>query len=185
MRKVCWLAGAVAVGMAVMARAESYSIVQLTDMDREVTFQVVDATELKDLKKQMDTETKLFQKAKDAVAKEWAARIVAERKANDKSAIKTLPFPGSQLRERKMTVMPRSFMKKDEADKAVQALEERAFSKQEKDMKSGKQTNRDKELNLREAAALLRSKIEELAQSAGGGAAAAGAAGAAGAADAN
>ena len=190
MRKAGWLA-AVVLGMAVMARAESYNIVQLTDMDREVTVQAVSATELKDLKKQIETETKLFQKAKEMAAKEWATRIAAERKLNDKNAPRTLPFPSAQLRERKMSVMPRSFMNKEEADKAVQVIEERAARqadfKQQQEIKSGNQGgksgNRDKELNLREAATFLKSKIEELtASTAGGAAAPAGAADAAGAA---
>ena len=174
MRQACWLAAAV-VGIAVVARAESYSIVQLTDMDREVTVQAVTSTELKDLKKQMETETKLFQKAKEIAAKEWAARIAAERKANDKNAPKTLPFPSSQLRMREMHVTPRTYMNKEEADKAVTALEEHASHqaeiKQEQEKKAGKQggtgANHDKELNLREAATFLKTKIEELTKSAG------------------
>ena len=180
MRQACWLAAAVVVGIVGLARAESFSIVQLTDMDREVTFQVVTSTELKDLKKQMENETKLFQKAKDIAAKEWAARIAAERKANDKNAIKTLPFPGSQLRMREMRLAtPRTYMNKDDADKAVVGLEERASraaeNKQEQEKKAGKLdakgASHDKELNLREAASFLKAKIDELAQGAGGAAA--------------
>ena len=168
MKQACWLA-AMVVGMAVAARAESYSIVQLTDMNRDVTFQVVSSTELRDLKKQMDAEEKFFQKAKELVAKDWAARIAAERKANEKNAPKTPPFPGSQLRERVMSVMPRTYMKRDEADKAVQALEERAartaFAKQELENKASKGlkvVNHEKELALSEAVSLLKAKIEEL-----------------------
>ncbi len=172
MRQACWLA-AMVVGMAVAARAESFSVVQVTDMNRDVTFQVVTSAELKDLKKQMDAEDKFFQKAKDLVAKDWAARIAAERKANDKNAPKTPAFPGSQLRERVMSVMPRSYMKKDDADKAVQALEERAARSSElkqelekKNAKGGKTTNHEKELAVSEAASLLKAKIEELTKAA-------------------
>ncbi|MEI7435271.1 MAG: hypothetical protein WCL16_00520 [bacterium] len=171
------MALAVVAGMAVVARAESYSIVQLTDMENEQTIQVVSTTELRDLKKQLEAETKVFQKAKDLAAKEWAARIVAERKANDKNAPKTLPFPGAQLRGgREMRVLPRNYMNKDDADKAVQVMEEvaarKADNKKEREIKAGagklpkKLVDHDKELNLREAATFLKTKIDELTQAA-------------------
>jgi len=133
----------------------------------------MNSTELRDLKKRLESEAKFFPKAKEAAAKEWAARIVAERKADNKNAPKTLPFPSSQLRAREIRVMPRTFMDKDEADKAVQVLERQAANKKDQEKKTAKPVAKDvaheKEINLRDARDLLQVKIADLIKGAGGG----------------
>ena len=148
--------------------AESFSVVRVSDMLHEETYQVVSADELKQLQKQLALEERSFQRALSLVGEEW----------RKDEAIKTTPFPGGRLAPRKMVGTPESFTDRAKADARAGQLEERESKKHAGDKtttkthtttkatgtKAGSKDSReaDRLLQLRRAADLVAAKLAEL-----------------------
>ena len=72
-RKTLCAVCALAIAASVTLAAESYFVVCMTDMVGNKTYEVKTKEEVAELKKQVATETKFFQKAVAKLQKEWTA----------------------------------------------------------------------------------------------------------------
>jgi hypothetical protein len=105
------------------AQMSSVYLVQITDMAKNSTYEVMSRDQLSELKKQISEETRAFPAAMAAVQKEW--------KESELTA-KTY-FPGSKLSPRK--VREQGPMSADMANKKKERLNDRMLDSQMKDAK--------------------------------------------------
>ena len=132
------------VGLMGSVRAETVSVVQITDMRGQSEFQVMNREELANLTKEIKEETAVFPAVLADCKKEWEAN-----KDN------TLPFQGNRIKVRSAKKGV-DFMDRAKADKKRSQLEDRASTKQseevQKEEKKAKQSKaKDEEIAKEEA----------------------------------
>lgn len=137
--KTVWVVALLA--LSGWARAESVSIVQITDMQGQVGYEVMTRDELASLMKEIKEESVAFGPAAAECKKEWDAN-----KENK------LPFQGSRIKPRSVKKMGADFADREKADKKRAQIEERASDKQieelakeEKRLKTVKEEDKEKE----------------------------------------
>lgn len=131
--------GVLAVFAAVLsAQAEMVSVVQITDMQGQVGFEIKTREEFAALQKEINEETAVFPAAKAEAQKEWGAN------KDNKMA-----FQGNRVRPRSAKKVGADFADRDKADKKRSQLEEHASEKLVEEMdkaaKRAKQAGKGKE----------------------------------------
>jgi len=116
---------------SVWARAESVSIVQITDMQGQVGFQVMNREEYAALLKEIKEEEAVYAAAAADAKKEWDAN-----KENK------LPFQGNRIKPRSATKKGADLPDRDKAEKKRAQLEERASDKQIEEMEKLEKKNK-------------------------------------------
>ncbi len=170
------------------ARAEMVYLVEITDLQKKVTREIKTSAELKELKKTMDAEARVFPKALDLTKKEWEAvdkgAPVEKPKPGEKieRPLPATPFPSGMLAPRKLQTKG-DFSDRDKAQKRLEQLENAEMDLLSKDAKrnQGRQlTDKDKIKLAREAdraaaadraAVSLQTRIDELIKNPAGAAA--------------
>ena len=177
-----------------VARAELVYVVEITDLQKAVSHDIKTAAELKELKKSIEDEARVFPKALEQVKKEWeAAEKPAPAAPGEKPApgakpdkpVPPTPFPSGMLAPRKCQEKG-SFTDRDKAQKKMDQLETAAADVIAKEAKKnqGKQpteAEKSRQAHAAERAAAaakavtaLQTKIDELLKNpAGAGGAAA------------
>lgn len=122
MKTVNWFA-IVALGLAGWAGAEMVSVVQITDMQGQVGFEVKTRDEFSALLKEIKEETTAYAPIAAECKKEWEAN-----KDNK------LPFQGNRIKPRSAKKVGADFNDREKADKKRAQLEERASDKQIEEM---------------------------------------------------
>lgn len=152
-------------------------VVKIQDMNRECSYEAMNGDELKTLQKTIQLETRYFQEAVQAAAKQWR-----EDEAN-----KTVPFSGTRLAPRQIVGTPERFENREKADKQLNLYLEREQKKQERELtkKKGKKPaprgkgpltkEQEREANLERAAEMVKARLDEIVAAKSGGAGAAGA----------
>jgi len=117
-------------------RAESVSIVQVTDMRGQSEYQVMGREEFAAIQKEIKEETTIFLPIVAECKKEWEAN-----KDN------TLPFQGNRIKPRSAKKVGADFMDREKAQKKRSQMEDRASSKQaeelDKESKKSQSSNTD------------------------------------------
>jgi len=141
-----------------VARAETFTVVEITDVQKKVTQEVKSAQELADLKKAIEAEAKVFQNAVEAVRKEWAAAASAaaaiKPKPGEKPAPPSPPFPGN-LSPRKC-MEKGNFPEKEKAQKSLEQLSKTAATAKPQQLSEA----------FTKAASAVQAKIDELVKAA-------------------
>jgi len=104
-------------------RAEFLSVIEITDLRGNTSFQVCTDEETRKLESELKAEAKAYPKA------------LEETKADWKAVQKDTPFPGSRIKQRTLRVLTRT-VKREEADAFLgkkQSREERELSKDQAD----------------------------------------------------
>jgi hypothetical protein len=146
---------------SVRAGDDAY-LVKVAGFDRKAEWEAMSETDFKTLEKNIRLEQKYFSKALELAAKEWRADELN----------KGVTFQGSRI-------SPRAIMQKDKyasLDKASAVLgrmqdqeAKKALGKKTGSSKKGKGTGAEmKEIQLDQAIALLKSKLDDLVAKAGG-----------------
>lgn len=125
-----------------MAKAEMTYIVEVTDLLKQNTHQVLSSAELKDLKKTISAEARVFAKAMELSKKEWDAAEKGEplekpkpgEKVEKPVFIAPTPFPGSMISPRKYREVG-SFTDADKAQKKMTQIMDAEAKQMEKDAK--------------------------------------------------
>lgn len=113
-----WLVAALLV-VSGFARAESVSIVQITDMQGQVGYEVMGREDFAKLMKELKEEAAAYGPAAAEAKKEWEAN-----KDNK------LPFQGNRVKPRSAKKMGADFTDREKADKKRSQIEDRESSKQ-------------------------------------------------------
>ena len=126
--RIVLFAGMVAAGAA---KAETFTVVEITDLKKKGTREIKTTQELADLKKTIDAESQVFQKAMELARKDWPAPPKPAPAAKTKAGTKPpppppppQPFP-SNLAPRKC-LDKGSFPDKELAQKLLDQLEKAA-----------------------------------------------------------
>ncbi len=140
MTKKTWLAAALLMASG-FAHSESVSIVQITDMQGQVGYEVMSREDFANLMKEIKEETAAYGPAAADAKKEW-----------DANKDNKLPFQGNRVKPRSAKKMGADFMDREKADKKRAQIEERASDKQieeiaakEKKLKGAKEEDLAKE----------------------------------------
>jgi hypothetical protein len=137
--------------------AESFYVVEITDMDKKVEHKIMSAEDFKVLETEIRAETSLFPKAEEAAKKEW--------KSSDEKAA----FPG-RLNARKAVVLARETVR-EKADAKLEKLTASEERKNEPKKTTAKPTEAEKkaeaakaekEKDLQRAYDLVKGKLDEL-----------------------
>lgn len=135
-----WLVAALLV-VSGFARAESVSIVQITDMQGQVGYEVMNREDFTKLLKEVKEEAAAYGPAAAEAKKEWEAN-----KENK------LPFQGNRVKPRSAKKMGADFTDREKADKKRSLIEDRESTKQieefaakEKKLKGAKEEDLAKE----------------------------------------
>jgi len=125
-------------GVAAGVRAEMVSVVQITDMQGQVGFEVKTREEFAALQKEIKDETAAYPVALADAKKEW-----------DANKDNKLPFQGNRIKPRSAKKVGEDFSDRDKAEKKRSQLEDRASAKQIEEMdkaaKKAKQGGKAKE----------------------------------------
>jgi len=136
MRQVLGLLAVATLGFVGCAVAEMVSVVQITDMQGQVGYEVMGREELAALVKEIKEEEAIFKGIVAECKKEWEAN----KEANKENK---LPFQGNRIKPRSVKKMGTDFNDREKAAKKRAQYEERASDKQieemEKDAKKEKQ----------------------------------------------
>ncbi len=159
-----WMAGIVLAGLMVgsVRAGEDAYLVKVVGFDRKAEWEALSETDFKTLEKNIKLEQKNFSKALELAAKEWRADELN----------KGVTFQGSRI-------APRAIMQKDKyasLDKASAVMArmqdqetKKATGKRAVSPKKGKGAGAEmKEIQLDQAIALLKSKLDDLVAKAGG-----------------
>ena len=163
-----------------MARAEMVYVVETTDLQKKSTLEIKTGAELKELKKTIDAEARVFPKAFELVKKEWEAGDKGAPPAEKPKPGEKIerppppaPFPGNMLAPRKCQEKG-SFTDRDKAAKRQQQLEDsamEAITKEAKKKQGQQLTDKEKaklardnerQLAADRAATTLQAKIDDL-----------------------
>jgi type IV secretory pathway VirB10-like protein len=127
--KLCHAAVVAAAALAVTAKAQMVSVVQITDMRGDVGYQVLDR----------DQYNAVLQNIKEETAA-YAAVMAESKKEWDANKDNKLPFQGKRVKPRTAKKMPPDFNDREKAEKRRAQLEERYKAKQsdEKEKASNK-----------------------------------------------
>lgn len=130
------------VGLVGAVRAEMVSVVQITDMQGQVGYQVMTRDEFATLTKELKEESVAFAPAVAEAKKEWEAN-----KDNK------LPFQGARIKPRTAKKVGADFNSADKAEKKRSQLEERSTDKQleEMDKKSKEAKPKEEDMAKEEA----------------------------------
>jgi hypothetical protein len=115
--------------------AEAYYVVKVQDMTKISSHKVVSAKELKELEKEIQTESQCFPKALEESAKAWKAD----------EANKGTAFPGGRVTPRKIVGAPERFSNEEKAKEKLKAIEDAEIKKAERE--SEKETAKAKKSN--------------------------------------
>jgi hypothetical protein len=126
------LSVALALGVVCWGAAEMVSVVQITDMQGQVGYEVKTREELAALQKEI--------KEEEAVFKTIAAECEKEWKANSENK---LPFQGNRIKPRSVKKVGADFADREKADKKRAQLEERASDKQIEEMDKEEKKNKN------------------------------------------
>jgi hypothetical protein len=189
-----WFTAIAALASVGVVRAEMVNVVEISDLQKKITYEVKTAQEFRELKKQYDAEQRVFQKALDLTKKEWeqgdkGAPPAEKPKPGEKieRPPPPPPFPSGMLAARRCTDKG-FFSDRDKAQKRVEQLDTAAMDAITKaaERNKGKTSDKDKKKQALEneralaadrAATALDAKIQELLKSPAGAAPAAPAAG--------
>lgn len=119
MKKMTGLVVALAGLLAGVARAETVSLIQTTDMRGLTEYSVMTREEYAALQKEIKEEAAVFQAAAAEAKKEW-----------DGNKENKLPFQGLRIKARSVKKVGADFSDREKADKKKTQLEERASEKQ-------------------------------------------------------
>jgi hypothetical protein len=166
---------AAALAGAGLARGEMSFIVEVYDLQKTVTRQVMTSAEVKELKKTLAAEARVFAKAVELAKKDWDA---AAKPAPGEKAVPYTPFPMGALQARRCQEKG-SYTKPEDAQKRVEQMDTAEADAEAKKAKrntgsagKGKDT-RDLERSavISRAAIAVQEKIDELIQNPAGAAA--------------
>ncbi len=130
MKSTVWVA-VVALGLVGWACAESVSVVQITDMQGQVGYEVQTREEFNALLKEIKEEAAVFAPIAAECEKEW--------KANKENK---LPFQGNRIKVRSAKKQGADFTDREKADKKRVQLEDRASEKQIEEMDKADKKNK-------------------------------------------
>jgi len=168
--------GALVAGLAFAGavRAELTYLVEVTDLQRKSTYQLMNAQDFRTLRKTIDSEARVYQKALELVRKDWDAAekgmtaapapgVKVERPA-------TVSFPGGSLSARKI-MEKGSFTEQKKAEQRQRQLEDAQadIDKKEATRNKGQKVDKAKSDRLAaesRAAMMLQAKIDELVKAA-------------------
>lgn len=186
-------------------KAEMVNVVEITDLQKKATYEVMSSSELKTLQKTIEAEKNVFPKALELVRKDWETAdktpvekpAAGAKPAEKEKPAALLPFPTGMLAPRK-AVVKGEFSDAQKAAKQRDKLDNAQIEAPVKEPKKGGTgkggtlTEKDKQKMAREhdrelaadrAATMLQSKIDELIKNAAAAASGAAAAPAAGGTD--
>ena len=167
-----------------VAKAESVTLVEITDLQKKTTYEIKTSQEFKELKKTLDAEAHVFPKALELTKKEWetsdkGAPPAEKPKPGEKveKPAAQQPFPASMLSFRKCAEKG-NFADREKAQKRLDQMESSAadviLEKAKKNMgkvptpadklKAAREAERDKAAD--KAAVALQAKIDELVKAA-------------------
>lgn len=132
--KMTTLVAVALTGLAGVARAEMVSVVQITDMQGQVGYEVMNREEFSALMKEIKDEAAVFLAAAADSKKEWEAN-----KDNK------LPFQGNRVKPRSAKKAGPDISGRDKADKKKSQLEDRASNRQIEEMKKEEKKPKPKE----------------------------------------
>ena len=118
-------------GLAGWARAEMVSIVQITDMQGQVGYEVQTREEFTALLKAIKEETAVFGPAAADSKKEW-----------DSNKGNKLPFQGNRIKVRSAKKVGADFTDREKADKKRAQIEDRASTKQVEEIAKEEKKNK-------------------------------------------
>ena len=113
-----WLAAAL-LAVSGFARAESVSIIQITDMQGQVGYEVLNREDAAKLLKEIKDEAAAYGPAAAEAKKEW-----------DANKDNKLPFQGNRVKPRSAKKMGADFADREKADKKRAQIEDRESTKQ-------------------------------------------------------
>ena len=167
----------------VAVRAESVNVVEVYDLQRKVTREIMATAEMRELKKTIEAEARVYPKALELTKKEWDAAekpAPAAPGAKAEKGVAPTPFPASMLSPRKF-VDKGSFTDKDKAQKKLDQLEKvdaDLFEKEAKEKKAKQQLEASNPASKKKSAGMddhgaaagraataLQAKIDELVKS--------------------
>jgi hypothetical protein len=129
----------VAVGLlAGAARAETVSIVQITDLGGKSDYQVVGREEYAALLKEIAEEMKVYPAAAAEAKKDWDAA------QKDKEAKERQPFQGARVKPRSVKKAGADFPDREKADKKLAQLKERASEKELEELEKAEKARKAK-----------------------------------------
>jgi hypothetical protein len=154
-----------------LARAEIVYLVEVSDLQKKVTREIMTGAELKDLKKTIDAETRVFAKAVELAKKEWEAAEKGEKPAPGEKVEKlppATPFPNGTLSARRCQEKG-SFTDHEKAQKRLDQIdtaEADLLAKQAKRIAGQPKAKNARELEraavIGRAAMAVQDKIDEL-----------------------
>ncbi len=126
MRQMLWRMVLVAALTAVgMARAEIVYLVEVSDLQKKATREIMTSAEMKELKKTIDAETRVFAKAVELAKKDWDAAEKGEKPAPGEKVEKqpaATPFPNGTLSARRCQEKG-SFTDREKAQKRLDQID--------------------------------------------------------------
>jgi hypothetical protein len=159
-----------------MVRAEMSYIVEVTDLQKTVTRQVMTAAELKELKKTIEAEARLFPKAVELVKKSWDEAEKASKPGPGEKAVPSMPFPSGTFSPRRCQEKG-NFTKQEEAQKRLEQMDAAESDlAARKAKRAGANSVKNTKIQEREAVVLraalaVQEKIDELVKNPAGAAA--------------
>jgi len=142
MKRIVLWASVVCMGFVGVVRAESVSLVQITDMRGQVGYQVMNREELSALTKEIKEETAVFPAIAAECKKEW-----------DANKDNKLPFQGAKIKPR-TAKKGLDFMDREKADKKRSQLEDRSAARQSEEIaKEEKKSKQMKDEDISKEAA--------------------------------
>lgn len=162
------------------ARAELVYLVEVSDIQRKNTYQTMSQQEFRTLKKTVDAESRVFQKALEQARKDWdsaekgPAPVPGVKAVPAVAPAAPIPFPGGSLSTRKV-IEKASFTDAKKAEQRQRQLEDAQRdieSKEIERLKNSKNVKADKARREHQAAAdraalIVQTKIDELVKAAG------------------
>jgi hypothetical protein len=118
-------------GLAGWVHAETLSIVQITDMQGQVGYEVQTREEFAALLKEIKEETAAFGPAAAECKKDW-----------DANKDNKLPFQGNRIKVRSAKKLGADFTDREKADKKLSQIEERASDKQIEELAKEEKKNK-------------------------------------------
>lgn len=163
--------------LAGAARAEMFYLVEVSDIQRKSTYQTMSQQEFRALKKTVDAESRVFQKALEQTRKDWDAAekgpapVPGAKAVPSVAPVAPIPFPGGSFSPRK-AVEKGSFTDAKKAEQRQRQLEDAQREIESKDLKRNTNTKNAKtrlehQAATERAALMVQTKIDELVKAAG------------------